>query len=89
MLNPTIPHRTKPTIPWHTRIILQGKLYLSGNGLSERSAVLDLMNGGASAATAPAETRGDMSGANGDGDTSSSSDVVVVERCCPFHNEQV
>ncbi|CAN0075141.1 unnamed protein product, partial [Ectocarpus sp. 4 AP-2014] len=67
----------------------KGKLYLSGNGLLERSAVLDLMSGGASAAAVPAEGRGEMGGANGDSRSSSSSDVLVVERCCDFHNEQL
>ncbi|CAM9123001.1 unnamed protein product [Ectocarpus sp. 6 AP-2014] len=67
----------------------KGKLYLSGNGLLERSAVLDLMSGGGSAAAAPAEGRGEMGGANGDSHSSSSPDVLVVERCCNFHSEQL
>ncbi|CAB1104737.1 GT47 [Ectocarpus sp. CCAP 1310/34] len=67
----------------------EGKLYLSGNGFLERSAVLDLMSGGASAAVARAEGRGEMEGANGDSHSSSSPDVLVVERCCNFHSEQL
>lgn len=88
LLNPanTAPNNIRYPLA-HTH--LQGKLYLSGNGLSERSAVLDLKSGDALAAATPAEARGEMAGENGDGYSFSSPDVLVVERCCNFHNEQV
>ncbi|CAN0257386.1 unnamed protein product [Ectocarpus fasciculatus] len=68
-----------------------GSLYLTGNGMLERRAVLNLGGGGASAGAAPTGASDRVVGADGGGgdSSSSSSDVVVLQRCHNRHHEQV
>ncbi len=78
--------RSVPTTARRTHLPAQGTLYLTGNGMSERTAVLDLVQ---DPAVAEAQPKMNLKAGRSTTVLPSTDDVLVVENCFEYHKEQV